>query len=97
MSFDEALDQAEEDSTDDQPEEEPDVEAFIDRANADGDKERTIGVGVTKEMHYLYKELRQSDDVDVDIIQGLRDHIERLARRHPEVAERARQKYNLDH
>jgi uncharacterized protein (DUF4213/DUF364 family) len=73
------------------------TEAFIERSNSDGAvRDRTVGFGVAEEMHYLYRELSDSDDVDADLRQQFRDQIERMANRHPDVADRARQKYELD-
>jgi hypothetical protein len=73
------------------------TQAFIERSNSDGAvRDRTVGFGVSEEMHYLYRELSSSDDVDADLRQQFRDQIERMANRHPDVADRARQKYELD-
>lgn len=85
--------------TDDEDEGTGATESFIERANAPSasKSEHTVGVGVSEEMHYLYRELKTADEVDVDIAQSFRDQIERLARRNEDVADRARQKYELDH
>ena len=73
------------------------TEAFIERSNSDGAvRDRTVGFGVSEEMHYLYRELSDSDGVDADLRQQFRDQIERMANRHPDVADRARRKYELD-
>lgn len=91
------------DTLDEELNEEPDTDekdaagVFIERSNSAGAvRDRTVGFGVSEEMHYLYRELSNSDDVDADLRQQFRDQIERMANRHPDVANRAKQKYELD-
>ena len=94
-AFGDALDDELDDESD--SEETDATEAFIERSNSDGAvRDRTVGFGVSEEMHYLYREFSSSDDVDADLRQQFRDQIERMANRHPDVADRARQKYELD-
>ncbi len=47
-------------------------------------------------MKHFYDELRASDGVDVDLGNEFRDQLERLANRHPEVADKARRKFEID-
>lgn len=72
-----------------------DVEEFIAGLN-EGSKTETIGVAVSEEMHALWKELRDSDDVDVDVAESIRSHLEDLAQRHERAAERAGRKLQID-
>lgn len=96
-AFGNALDSADEDSDDAQPDNVEATQNFVDRSNdGSGTRDATVGFAVTPEMHYLYRELSDSDEVDVDLRQQFRDQIERLANRFPEVSDRARQKYELD-
>ena len=71
------------------------LEAFRSN-NGSGVQDSTVGFAVTEELHYLYRELSNADEVDADLRQQFRDQIERMANRHPEVADRARRKYELD-
>jgi uncharacterized protein (DUF4213/DUF364 family) len=94
-AFGDALDEELDD--DSNSDEDDATDEFIARANSDGAvRDRTVGFGVSEEMHYLYRELSDSDEVDADIRQQFRDQIERMANRHPDVADRARQKHKLD-
>lgn len=94
--FGSALDEQDDDQPADSEDGGDDLDRFLDAMAASGEKDKTVGVGVSEEMHYVYRELRNADEVDVDIPQSIRDQIERLARRHEDVADRARQKYELD-
>jgi hypothetical protein len=96
-AFGDALDEELDDENETADDELDETEQFIARSNSDGAvRDRTVGFGVSEEMHYLYRELSDSDDVDADLRQQFRDQIERMANRHPNAADRARQKYNLD-
>jgi hypothetical protein len=93
--FTDAMDEA--DSTG-EAESEPDgfdVDAFIEGLN-DGNKTETIGVAVTEDMHALWRELRDDDDVDVDVAESIRNHLQNLAQRHPRAAEKAGRKRQID-
>jgi len=95
-AFSDTLDDELEQETDD-PDTGDATEEFISRSNSDGAvRDRTVGFGVSEEMHYLYRELSDSDEVDADLRQQFRDQIERMASRHPDVAKRARLKYEID-
>lgn len=72
-----------------------DVDDFVARLN-DGPKDETIGVAVTEDMHRVWKELRQAEDVDVDVAESIRNHLENLAQRHEQAAERAGRKLQID-
>jgi len=72
------------------------TERFIEAMSGDGAKTKTIGFAVGDEMKYFYDELRASDDVDVNPASEFRDQLERLANRHPEVADKARRKFEID-
>lgn len=97
-TFGDALDEADEDEQTEQSLNNEDAtQAFIDRSNdGSGVQDSTVGFAVTEEMHYLYRELSDADEVDADLRQQFRDQIERMANRHPNVADRARRKYELD-
>lgn len=83
--FDDAMDGAEDS---DKTESVEDLEELWEAASAGGTS-KTIGVGVNEELHQIYKELRDAEDVDVDLAQSFRDHILTVAKRHPETAEKA--------
>lgn len=88
--FDDALDDAaseQESTTDDAGDE--DLEELWEAAGAGG-SEKTIGFGANEELHEVYTQLRESDEVDVDLAQNFRDQIITIAKRHPEAAERAK-------
>lgn len=91
--FNDAMDEA--DDHDDQDLGGFDVDEFIDGLQ-DGSKSETIGVAVSPEMHALWKELRDSDDVDVDVAESIRNHLTNLAQRHEKAAERAGRKLQID-
>jgi hypothetical protein len=94
--FDDAIDDAADgEQTTDAESREFDAEEYLD-AMSDGDKSKTIGLAATPEMHRFYLELRDDESVEVDVTQSLRDHLEKLARRHPEVFEKAMRKLEID-
>lgn len=97
-TFGDALDEADEDEQTEQSLDNEDAtQAFTDRSNdGSGVQDSTVGFAVTEEMHYLYRELSDANEVDADLRQQFRDQIERMANRHPSVADRARRKYELD-
>lgn len=72
-----------------------DVDQYYDALNT-GLKDKTIGFSTTEEMHAFFHELQGDDEVEIDVHQSLRDHIEKLAHRHPEVFERAMRKMEID-
>jgi hypothetical protein len=91
--FNEAMDEAADDHATSL--DEFDVDEFIAGLN-DGSKTETIGIAVSEEMHALWRELRESDDVDVDVAESIRSHLEDLAQRHEQAAERAGRKLQID-
>ena len=95
--FNEAMDEAEEETTGDNSvsEREFDLERYYDALDA-GPKEKTIGIAVNEEMHAFYHELQDADEVEVDVSQSIRDHIEKLAHRHEQVFERAMRKLEIE-
>lgn len=94
--FSEAMDDAEdEQSSGTQKRGEFDVEEYLDELGQ-GPKEKTIGFAVDEPTHRFYQELRDADDIDIDVSQSLRDHVEKLARRHEDVFERAMRKLEID-
>lgn len=62
----------------------------------DAPKEKTIGIAVTEEMHAFYHELQDSDEMDIDVVQSMRNHLENLADRHDAVFEKAMRKLEID-
>ena len=93
--FNEAMDDAEESDTDTQSVGDFDLDEFLGGLN-EGKKTETIGIAVSEDMHAVWKELRQSDDVDVDVAESIRSHLENLAQRHSTAAERAGRKLQID-
>jgi hypothetical protein len=93
--FNDAMDDAETETTDSQVGSDFDIDEFVAGLN-DGDKTETIGVAVSEDMHAVWKELRQADDVDVDVAESIRNHLENLAQRHEQAAERAGRKLQID-
>jgi len=96
--FNEAMDDAEESSNEDErgnPGGEFDFDQYYDALDA-GPKEKTVGIAVNEEMHAFYHELQDADEVEVDVSQSIRDHIEKLAHRHEEVFERAMRKLEIE-
>lgn len=91
--FNDAMDSAEDDTGGGLGE--FDVDEFIEALD-DGQKEQTIGVAVTEEMHAVYKELQQAEEVDVDVAESIRSHITNLAHRHEQATERAGRKLQID-
>lgn len=75
-----------------------DVEDFLETLG-DGPKNETIGVAVTEEQLAVWKQLRRPAEdggTDVDVAQSVRDHIDKLANRNPNAAERAGRKLQID-
>lgn len=74
-----------------------DAEEYLAALNSDGaPKEKTVGIAVTTEMHAFYQELQNADEVEVSPAQSVRDHLEKLAHRHPEVFEKAMRKLEIE-
>ncbi len=74
-----------------------DPEEYLEALNSDGaPKEKTVGIAVTTEMHAFYQELQASDQVEVNPAQSVRDHLEKLAHRHPDVFEKAMRKLEIE-
>lgn len=74
-----------------------DVERYLEALNSDGaPKEKTVGIAVTTEMHAFYHELQNADEIEVHPAQSVRDHLEKLAHRHPEVFEKAMRKLEIE-
>lgn len=94
--FNEAMNEAEGETTnDDAPNQEFALDRYYNALDA-GPKEKTIGIAVNEEMHAFYHELQDADEVEVDVSQSIRDHIEKLAHRHEEVFERAMRKLEIE-
>lgn len=73
------------------------ADQYLEALNSDtAPKEKTIGVAVTEEMHAFYQELQNADDVEVNPTQSMRDHLEKLAHRHPHVFEKAMRKLEIE-
>lgn len=95
--FGEAMDDAakEKDRVDQRGSSGFDTDPYYDALNT-GVKDYTIGVSVSEEMHQFWRELQDTDDVDVNPTQSIRNHLENLAHRHPDVFERAMRKLEID-
>lgn len=95
--FGEAMDEAaeEQDHEERQSASEFDAEPYYDALNS-GVKDHTVGISVSEEIHQFWRELQDTDDVDVDPAQSIRNHLENLAHRHPDVFERAMRKLEID-
>lgn len=91
-AFSEAVDEVEEEEGENNTE--IDVDAFLE-AMREGPKTKTAGFGVTPEMKTFLELLREDDEVDVDPYETFRDHVEKLANRHQEVAEKAQQIHEI--
>lgn len=89
-AFDDALDDAEEETEGDSE----DLDEFMDDMSS-GPKTKTAGFGVTPEMHAFLEQLRDDDTIDHDPYETFRDHVEKLARRHPGVAEKAKRIHEI--
>ena len=74
-----------------------DPEQYLDALNSgSAPKEKTVGIAVTTEMHAFYQELQNADEVEANPAQSIRDHLEKLAHRHPEVFEKAMRKLEIE-
>lgn len=96
--FNEAMDEAEEPNGGDEHEKsdgEFNLNRYYNALDA-GPKEKTIGIAVNEELHAFYHELQDADEVEVDVSQSIRDHIEKLAHRHEEVFERSMRKLEIE-
>lgn len=95
--MDKVEEEMEENATDEQdsPLDDFDVEEFIDELN-EGKKTETIGIAVTEEMHKVWTQLREDDDVDVDVAESIRQHLINLAQRHQTATEKAGRKLEID-
>ncbi len=95
--FNEAMDEAEKEATSDDSttEREFELNRYYNALDA-GPKEKTIGIAVNEETHAFYQELQDADEVEVDVSQSIRDHIEKLAHRHEQVFERAMRKLEIE-
>lgn len=72
-----------------------DVEEFI-TALDEGKKTETIGIAVSEEMHAVWTQLRNDDDVDVDVAESIRQHLVNLAQRHQSATEKAGRKLEIE-
>lgn len=93
--FNEAMEEAEQTESRQARESEFELDQYYDALNA-GPKDRTIGIAVNEEMHAFYQQLRDDDEVEVNVAQSIRDHIEKLAHRHPRVFEKAMRKLEIE-
>lgn len=93
--FNEAMDEAERETASDDGDREFDLDRYYDALDA-GAKKKTIGIAVNEEMHAFYHELQDADEVEVDVSQSIRDHVEKLAHRHEQVFERAMRKLEIE-
>lgn len=101
--FDEAMDEAESESDGGNNDEQSvaatasgfDVDAFLNELS-EGPKDKTIGIAVTDDMHAVWRQLREDDDVEVDVAESIRNHLENLANRHRDATERAGLKQAID-
>jgi len=92
-----AFDAAEEEQSEQNTGDEFDADRYLEALNSDGaPKEKTVGIAVTAEMHAFYHELQNADGVKVNPAQSVRDHLEKLAHRHPEVFEKAMRKLEIE-
>ena len=74
-----------------------DPEEYLEALNSDGaPREKTVGIAVTTEMYTFYQELQASDQVEVNPAQSVRDHLEKLAHRHPDIFEKAMRKLEIE-
>lgn len=96
--MDDALDAAEQDAADETTAgTEFDADEYYDRLDDDETpKDKTIGIAASEELHAFYRELRDSDDVDVDVTESIREHLRNLARRHDEQFEKAMRKLEIE-
>lgn len=98
--LDDAFDEAEETADDEQgsePNDGFDVDAYYERVDdPDTPKNKTIGIASSEELHAFYRELRDSDDVDVDVTESIRNHLRNLARRHEAEFEKAMRKLEIE-
>lgn len=95
--FGEAMDDASEDKQREERQQTSDfdLDPYYNALNT-GVKDHTIGVSVSEEMHQFWRELQDTDDVGIDPAQSIRNHLENLAHRHPDVFERAMRKLEID-
>lgn len=93
--FDDAMDQATDEQDADQDFGEFDFEEFLDSLD-DGKKSETIGIAVSEELHAVWKELRQDDNVDIDVAESIRQHLTNLAQRHQKATEKAGRKLQIE-
>jgi hypothetical protein len=92
-----AFDAAEEEQTEQSAGDSFDVERYLEALNSDAAlKEKTVGIAVTTEMHAFYHELQNTEGIEVNPAQSVRDHLEKLAHRHPEVFEKAMRKLEIE-
>lgn len=92
-----AFDAAEEDQDGQDAGNDFDADRYLEALNSDGaTKDKTVGIAVTTEMHAFYHELQNADEVEVHPAQSVRDHLEKLAHRHPEVFEKAMRKLEIE-
>ena len=96
--FTEAVDAAEEEqATEATSSASFDTDRYYDALNSKrAPKNKTIGIAVTEEMHAFYQELQNADDVETNVTQSIRDHLENLANRHPAVFEKAMRKLEIE-
>ena len=99
--FGEAMDDAESEGKGDEGESNVpasskfDVDAFLDGLS-EGPKNKTIGIAVTDDMHAVWRQMSEDDEVEVDVTESIRNHLENLANRHREATERAGLKQAID-
>jgi hypothetical protein len=92
--FNDAMKEEEGESTEESTEE-FDLDRYYEALDA-GRKEKTIGIAVNEEMHAFYHELQDAEEVEIEVSQSIRNHLEKLAHRHDQVFERSMRKLEIE-
>lgn len=96
-AFTDALDAQEHDHDDDASDPaDVDLDAFREQMDIDGNRTKTIGIGVTPEMRAFYKRLRADESIDIDPVEMFRENMMNLSHRHPDVLEDAKKIYEIE-
>lgn len=87
--------ESEEETSEEKSKNEFDTDEYLNKLG-EGPKEQTVGFSVDEPMHRFYKELQSDDNIKFNVAESFREHLKKLARRHPETFERAMRKWEID-
>jgi hypothetical protein len=73
-----------------------DPEQYLDALDSEPvSKDEAVVIAVTAEMHTFYQERQNAEEVEANPARSIREHIQKLVHRHPEVFEKTIRKLEI--